>query len=169
MRRERSKKGNERTNAAPASSTSSVSRNAQPRFATVEARMHERAARRRLDIQGGGRGWVASPLSPALTSAPSRHPAWNGREPPHILVSNSSVCVHARRAINGKILESRSRNPDTGPDFHGSVLRLSRIDRSALAARVLRPPPLNLSPRFSTSSCSALFPARPFPAFLLTI
>jgi len=30
------------------------------------------------------------------------------------------VCVHARGTINGKILESRSRNPAAG--FHGSVL-----------------------------------------------
>lgn len=41
------------------------------------------------------------------------------REPP-IFSYRILVCVHARRAINGKILESRSRNPDAGsPVFMG--------------------------------------------------
>lgn len=38
------------------------------------------------------------------------------REPP-IFSYRILVCVHARRAINGKILESRSRNPDAGSRF----------------------------------------------------
>lgn len=49
--------------------------------------MHERAAHCRLDIQGGGRGWVASPQH-----SPPRPPAGlKSKGATHILVSNSCM------------------------------------------------------------------------------
>lgn len=82
--------------------------------------------------------------------SPPAAPAWKSREPP-IFQYRILVCVHARRAINGKILESHSRNPDAGPGFHGSVLRLPVDLPSPLALR-----PFNLLPRFSTRSFRSL-------------
>lgn len=157
------KKGNERPECVR-HRRRAVSRGMHRRDSLPSRCMHERAARRRLDIQGGGRGWVAHPPL-AFTSTPCR-PTRKSREPP-IFSYRILVCVHARRAINGKILESHSGNPDTG--FHGSVLRLSWIGRSALSSRARALRSLNLfSLQFSPRFRSALFPARPSPAFLLT-
>lgn len=54
-----------------------VSRGMHSRDSPPSKCMHERTARRRLDIQGGGRGWVASPDF----HLPSRRPG-RAREPP---------------------------------------------------------------------------------------
>lgn len=111
MRRECSKKG---TKKRTCSLTSSVSWNAQPRcevYAWANSTPSIRYSRRRSRMGN---------IPPAFTSAVA---VWESREPP-IFSYRILVCVHARRAINGKILESRSGNPDTGLSFHGSVLRL---------------------------------------------
>jgi hypothetical protein len=80
------------------------------------------------------------------------------------------VCVHARGTINGKILESRSRNPAAG--FHGSVL-LPALPSPPPSPR--RPRSCHLATRpFSRSldlltlgasarSRSARVPYRPYP------
>lgn len=186
MRREytmRSEKGKERTNARGIKSTSSVSRNAQPRFAAAPSEyVHERAARRRLDIQGGGRGRKkerermgrTSPRSFHLRALPLGIGAEREREPP-IFSYRILVCVHARRAINGKILESRSRNPGHA----GLLLPLPRFswvgftitiwigaDSARSRSRSMTPsifPPVSPSLSFRSLSRS-----RPSPTFLLT-
>lgn len=154
MRRECSKKKG--TKERTCSSTSSVSWNAQPRFevyAWASSTPSIRYSRRRSRMGS---------IPPTFTSAA---PVWESREPP-IFSYRILVCVHARRAINGKILESCSGNPDTGLGFHGSVLRLPWTSPDLSSLLTLRP--LNLLPRFSTLSFRSL--SRPIlaPVFSLT-
>jgi len=147
-----------------ASSTSSVSRNAQPRFATIEVHAW---ANSMLSIRYSRRGSRMGITSLSVFHLHALQSAWKSRKPP-IFSYRILVCIHARRAINGKILESRSCNPNIRaailPSFHGVGFTIT-MDWPICPsrARALCPPSIFslLSLRFR----SALFPARPLPFY----
>lgn len=99
-------------------------------------------------------------LLPSVLSRLSRRSKEREREPP-IFSYRILVCVHARRAINGKILESRSRNPDAGSQFSWVGFTTTLI--GPFYPRFVVPSISSFtSPRFHSALFLSSDPSRPF-------